>query len=472
MSDTLTDDIATIRESLNNAAGSFTLGDIAEQTGLSFVRAEKALFALLKVHPGSVGATDKGELLFDFPKGVHVKRPEQTPWYRFKTWASNTWDTLTRTALRVWISVVMVFYALAFLAIIIGAFVAAQNNDSDVDVDLGDVLGGVFRVIMEAFYWSYHPFSPFNSYGYGRRRYGKKVKEGPSFYEKVNRFVFGPPKDEAKAELLEAVLISQIRSNAGLMTLSRAMSHTMLSRESTKVLLADLMVKYDGEVSVSEKGGIVYVFESLARKAQGETQQKPDTIRFNPKESVITGNTSLDNFKIGALNAFNWLSSLAILAGGIGSVELSPLMTLIFGAIPFVFSSYIFMKPLTRWFRKRKQSMLDGAYNLKLELLNFLSSDKVREKMTATSLEDVEFTRAAIEQVASKVLPGDLSDKDHQSIIEDALGELQAKATIKESGALHYVFRDLEAEVEALEEERKKALENKVHDVGEVVYQA
>ena len=60
-----------------------------------------------------------------------------------------------RFIVRAWVSVVLVGYALAFLALLI-----ALSAKSDRDEGPGEAIGMVLRVIAEALFWTFHPFSP------------------------------------------------------------------------------------------------------------------------------------------------------------------------------------------------------------------------------------------------------------------------------------------------------------------------
>ena len=98
--------------------------------------------------------------------------------------------------MRAWVSVVLVGYALAFLALLI-----ALSARSDRDEGPGEAIGIVLRVIAEALFWTFHPFSPV--YLRARARLAARpaaAQRQPKipFYEKVNRFVFGPPKAGAR----------------------------------------------------------------------------------------------------------------------------------------------------------------------------------------------------------------------------------------------------------------------------------
>src|SRR6185369_11090078 len=107
-----------------------------------------------------------------------------------------------RFIVRAWLLLVMVAYALLFVALILGVTFARQGS-SDRDESPGlSILGGLFRMIADALFWTFHPFSPLylepSSFRSQRYERDEDEREKIPFYEKVNRFVFGPttPKED------------------------------------------------------------------------------------------------------------------------------------------------------------------------------------------------------------------------------------------------------------------------------------
>jgi hypothetical protein len=96
----------------------------------------------------------------------------------------------------------MVSYALLFLAFLVGLTFARQgSSDRDEGHGIG-IAGALFRMIADAIFWTFHPFSPLyihRSRGDGWEeapyaRGARRAEDDVPFYEKVNRFVFGPAR--------------------------------------------------------------------------------------------------------------------------------------------------------------------------------------------------------------------------------------------------------------------------------------
>ena len=88
------------------------------------------------------------------------------------------------------------------------------------------------------------------------------------FYEKVNRFVFGPPEPAPSIRTRCATrILEEIRAQKGRIGLADVMRVTGLPRDEADPLMARLMLDHDGTVEVAEQGGIIYRFEGMRRTA-------------------------------------------------------------------------------------------------------------------------------------------------------------------------------------------------------------
>lgn len=366
-----------LERALRGFQGELTIADASEKSGLALADAASGLHELVARYNGHLGATEKGELVFRFPEGL-TKPNEGAP-----VWLKKTGRALAgvgRFVVRAWVSVVVVAYALAFGAILIAL---ALRNDRD-DDGVGDTVAVVLRVVFEALYWTFHPFSPF-SHPFGFRDRGVRGAKKPPFYERVNRFVFGPPPTpQPSFEETQAQLAGEIRRLQGRIGVSDVMRVTGLGRGEADALLSRLMLDFDGDVQVTEDGAIVYVFKQLRQTALAH-----DTAPARPfwlerlVAAPITGNPIESNLLIGALNSFNLLGSGYMLANGFTIERLMWTLSQVgrdgsgypmdppppdgvpwvLGLVPFVFSSALFGLPVVRTFRHRAQKRKVEAEN-------------------------------------------------------------------------------------------------------------
>src|SRR5262249_45917325 len=142
------------------------------------------------------------------------------------------------------------------------------------------------------------------------------------FYEKVNRFFFGPDEPAPGPRKQEQAILAEIRAQKGRIGLSDVMRVTGLPRDEADPLMAQLMLDYDGTVEVSEEGGIVYRFEAMRKTveqpAEQEANKRPAPVWAKRKQlAPLTGNDAGANMLIILLNGFNLALSLYALNAGL-----------------------------------------------------------------------------------------------------------------------------------------------------------
>lgn len=471
-----------LKSALKGHRGELTVADAAARSGLALRDAERGLYALLERYPGNLKATSEGELLFSFPDGLDKPRKELTGWHRFLQKTGRVLKTTGRFLVRAWISVVMIGYAVAFLAVVIGLIVASSSANRD-DNRGGGISGGfhlgylLFRVIAEALFWTFHPawtFYPDARYGYGRvdpRR--RKKKEGVPFYQKVNRFVFGPePPPEDPREREQRMLV-EIRRKQGRIGVSDVMRVLGIPRQEAEPFLARLMLDYDGEVQVSDDGGITYHFPAVRRTA-GETHAATRGERLAERLRLpeLTGNSAGSNFLIAALNGFNLVMALFATAVGLTVADVFRLfegippqadgMAWALGIVPAVFSTAIFAMPIWRAIRRPMKKRQVARENGRRSVMQRVLARLEAAGGTGAAIDDEELKRAW--QEAAGEVP------DEKELVR-AVVEMGGDVEVSESGRAQYRFRDLEAELAALEQERALAGSHE-EQVGEVVFSA
>ena len=445
-----------------NFIGSLTVADAASRLGVSFDEAQRALFELMSHAESKLSTTSEGALIFSFPNGVEEKEEGffAKAWRKTKSFVKGA----SRFLLRGWITVAVIFYALVFVAIFIALAVAASNADSDDGFSVGgDIIGALMRVVLEAMFWWWHPLTPV--YRRAPRRTSKRSrrsakKDDVPFYEKVNRFVFGQEAPEPSASERQKTLLNEIRAHKGVVGPSDVMRLFNVSRSEAEARLVKAMLDFDGDVKVSDDGGITYHFEK-ARESMAQGRGTPknvwQSLKAMPK---LTGNSAGSNFMIFGLNAINLIGSMVAIAGGftvqrvielIQGLPMSPAgFPIVLGAIPFVFSLWIMAMPLWRWFTQGSAKKKVSFENGRLGVLKRLLANK--GKLDEQTLE------GAFSQSAER--------KPSKAEIREILLELGADIDVKADKPT-WRFRDLEAEVKALQNARSSVKEA---TLGEVVY--
>jgi hypothetical protein len=465
-----------------------TVADASAESGLPLRDAEAGLTWLTSEYRGHLRVTEDGDLLYTFPNGFSKPWETRERWERAVTAIGHTLASAGRFIVRAWLLIAMVSYALLFVAMIIGLSTAGRRDD-DRAPGLG-MLGGLFRMIADAMFWTFRPFTPLyvdpylfdggyaTAPGWGGQRARMRRQQEPEvpFYERVNRFVFGPQEAPVDPLAERARIVEEIRARKGRIGLADVMRVTGLSREQADPLMARLMLDYDGDVDVGEQGGIVYRFPQI-RKTAGLELVSPQGSRARgaawdaPKVAPpLTGNSAGANFAIAALNGFNLLASAWVLANGmtIHNLFLSfqkhrgPLVLpddgtpIVLGVIPLLFSLLIFLLPLARAALRGAKVKRAAKENARLAIMREVL-------LRAPKKEPVP------DEALKKVYRVATGDEPSSKEITRQVVALGGDVDTGPNGEVRYRFADFEAEAEALEEERAHAAESEAR-AGKVIF--
>jgi hypothetical protein len=462
-----------------------TIADVATKTGLALRDAESGLTWLSSEYRGQLRVTADGDLVHVFPTGFTKPWETRDALERFFGAVGKAAMGTLRFVVRAWVAIVLVGYAAIFLALLIGLTFAQQGGDSR-SRDRGGFPGGAlfyvfFRVIGDALFWTFHPFSPFSVYyaspgwggaqsygGWSERRQRREEPKVP-LYERVNRFFFGPPPAPVDPRENERLVLTAIRAGKGRIGLADVMRVTGLPREKADPMMARLMLDYEGDVDVSEDGGIVYRFEKIRRTAGDvrEPEPAPAWTRTKPLPP-LTGNPGGANFLIAALNGFNLLMGWWAIQNGMTIERITHLFDrypyqltdfgtpIALGLVPLIGSALLFLLPIGRAIlrplRARKATEEKGRLAVLRTVL-----DRVRNKQPVTD----EAVASAWKSATGEDAPGKRVDRE--------LVALGGDVEIQESGKTRWRFADLETEAKAVEAEREAAAEDEAR-LGEIVY--
>ncbi len=489
-----------LRRALGDARGvPFTVADAAAKSGLALRDAERGLTYLGHEYRGHLRVSEEGELVHVFPTGFTKPWETVDALQKAFSTAKKGLAGAMRFVVRAWLTIAIFGYVGIFLAVMIGLTLARQGgSDRDNGFPGGQVAAVLFRVLLDALFWTFHPFSPLAvepygqaGYGYsGARRYGARTRDETPFYEKVNRFVFGPTEAPEDPREHERLIVAEIRARKGRIGLADVMRVTGLSRDAADQRMARLMLDYDGDVTVSEGGGITYRFAAL-RKTADERQSPvgPPPVWTRPKELPrLTGNEMGANVMVALLNGFNLLMSLVVLGGNFTlariwnvwsmarhpDLGIEPLgydgVPLALGLVPLVFSLVIFALPLGRALLRPFEARAVARENGRRGLLRaILEHARTRTPATENSLREA-WSRAAGAQPSDAELGRaivelggdvDLEASEHTKV--------RVGARVEEGSPVRYRFADLEAEAEALEDERSHASDEEAK-LGKMVF--
>jgi hypothetical protein len=385
---------ALLEPKLAGFSGALTVADGAARGGLSLRDAEAGLRVLTAERGGHLAATEKGELLYSFPRGLVAPRAPGLL-ARAGRAVGRALAGVGRFVVRAWVSIALVTYAVVFAGV---AIALAAKDDGD---GAGEVIGAILRVVFEALYWTFHPFSPLawqREPTWALRR--RKGARGLPFYERVNRFVFGPPPVVEDPRERERRIVAEIRRLAGRVAPGDVMRVTGLDRDAAERELLRLTVDYEGDIGVSEEGALVYTFKALRPTAgAAETALAPAPVWTDRAVArPVTGNGAATNVFLGALNGFNLVMGTVAVANGltverifelvrhahevatVGAAYATPLppahgVPWALGWIPLAFSAGIFAFPALRALRQRRERARAADENGRRALMRLVLAD-------------------------------------------------------------------------------------------------
>jgi hypothetical protein len=462
-----------------------TVADAAARTGLALRDAESGLKWLSTEYRGQLRVTGDGELVHLFPQGFSKPWEGRDARRRVFQRLGHGMMGVLRFLVRAWVAVVLVGYAAIFVGLILAMAFARQGNDSRRSGDLpgGALAYAFFRVLGDALFWTFHPWSPFSVYsaggweaGYGGR-YAPRRAAGPRvpFYERVNRFFFGPAMPAEDPRETPRRVLAAIRAGKGRIGLADVMRVTGLPREQADPMMARLMLDYEGDVGVSEDGGIFYSFPAIRRTAaegsDAQTPAPPAAWEDQPRPlPPLTGNSAGANLAILALNGFNLLMGFWAIGNGLTIERLSHLfdrvpppmidsgLPIALGVVPLVFSAFLFLVPVGRAIARpfRRRHLVEERGRLAV-LRAVLERVRGKQPVTDRVVADA-WTAATGRQAEPKRLDHELVALGGDVDVEGGGG-----------GETRWRFADLETEAAAVAAEREAAAEDEAR-VGEVVF--
>lgn len=343
-----------ILASLKRREGVATAGDVAADTGLNMGDVETGLRAMLSRYKSHLDVDDDGNLRYRFDPGF-VRRGEDPArlWHDIRTalWTAFKW------VFKVWIMVMLVGYTIAFLlllvAMAIASIAASVASDSDSD-GLVEIPLYLLARTLEFLFWISLFDDSSDRRRHRRRAHRKAPKPEKAFYQKVFDYVFGPDRkvDPLKAQ---AAFAGFVRELDGRVTAADWAARTGQSLEEAENALTAAVVRYHGDVDVSDEGQLIYRFDELmVTAARGGAAMSPARIwSARAKLPSFTGNPGGTNVWITIFNAFNLFMSFSVLSAASEAaatgVALAPAITVGLGYIPLVFSLIFFAVPALRY---------------------------------------------------------------------------------------------------------------------------
>jgi hypothetical protein len=453
-------------DALKGRGGALTRADAIALSGLSAAETDGALRQLLRDYKSHLAVTEKGELIYKFDPAM-VRRDAVTLGERLRELGQALWRGFT-FLFKIWIVVTLVFYVVAFAAMMIALVFARSSSDRD---DRRHDDGGFgFPWLL---WWMMPDWAP-PSYQQAQRR---RLPQGPRkrFYRSVFDFVFGPPAGDAAPLAAEKEVVAYLRAVEGRVTATDLVALTGWSYARAEEEATRLLCAYDGEPEVTDDGTIVYSFPSLrttagdvfpSLRASGAPAGAWRYTWSQPRAlPPLSGNTEGTNVVIGLMNGFNLFAALAVgpafLARfGVGG----PAADLVVTWFPLAFSSLFFAIPGGRAVKRSRAARRLAAEAMRAQLLGEIFA---RNGEAVRPAELVEAARRGVRGRAAGADPA--GEALARAALEQLLVDLDGDVTTDEQGETLYRFPRIGEELLAAAHARELAPAAE-REAGQVVF--
>lgn len=447
-----------------------TIADLIAATGLPRLQIEETLPAVVHNYRGHLRVTESGEILYHFPHGLHHRELSgrarfERVFSRFLRGAA----VVGKVLFKVWIMLMLVGYFVLFIALVVAALLAsmaASAKSNGGSRGRSGSLGGTYmmtRLVQQIiFLWMFsgrrrgYGYSRGYSHGVGARRQEpldwrmqRSKEDGPPLHQSIFAFVFGIQDPAGDWQTRERTAFTElVQTRKGVVTLTELQALTGRTSDEAQDLMNRMMLEYDGEPDVTEKGTLIYKFPELMRTAQPSDTRGGRIDRLLPERPEIPFNENSPGLNrwIGVLNgvnlAFGSYFTVFGLAGGLpeegfglfytitvvllGEVFLNPVSVVLIGLgfVPLVFSALFYLLPVVRNRRRCKRNKEIGMQNARrLVYRELLAAGAAAAGMPATGV-----------PTAAEIDPEDittgLKDRNEMQRVLEALnqiaGELQA----------------------------------------------
>ncbi|MFB6264586.1 MAG: hypothetical protein ABEL76_13320 [Bradymonadaceae bacterium] len=422
--------------SLRERDGEATAGDVAADTGLPYDRVEQGLRRLLQEYKSHLDVDDNGNLRYRFDPSF-VRRGERPGrwWHRVK---KTAWRWFV-AAFKVWTMVMLVGYTIVFVLLLVALSVAALSQDEDVGGDIGILPFYLLGRLLEIVFY----IDIFSRYRVGRRarrmkRKRKVSKPDEPFYQKIFKFLFGPEQEGSDPLRIERRFTRFVRSRQGRVTPAEWASRSGQSLDAADNALTGSLVRFRGDVDVTDDGVLVYRFDRMRVTAEDEEEipDEPDPI-WERELSVrpLTGNPGSTNAWIAGFNGFNLVMSLFFVSGE----RIPPAVEIGLGWVPLVFSLMFFAVPAARAIRRA-----------------WRKTEVARENAR----------RAAIEAVFGSAADGEAEPVEEKTLgaryADRMLADYEGDVDVSDDGDVRYRFDEVARQLEAGRRARQRADDDSV----------
>ncbi|MBD2346538.1 hypothetical protein [Anabaena subtropica] len=340
-----------------------TIGDVATQAGLNLAEAGQGLLALASDAGGHLQVAETGDIVYLFPRNFRDILRNKYLKLRLQEWWQKIWGILFYL-IRISFGIFLVA-SIALITIAIIMIITAMNSNSDNDNRNSGSSGSWGFFYFPDLFWYFSP-----NYGYSsqERRRSRQESSDLNFFEAVFSFLFGDGNPNANLEERRwQEIASVIRSNRGAVAAEQIAPYLddigEVYQQEYEDYMLPVLLRFNGQPSVSSEGQIVYYFPELQVRASKKRQQPLAVYleEFLWHFSAASSGQVMLSAGLGIVNLVAALVLGGLLADGTVAAELGGLVAFVQG-IYWVLLAYgigFLGVPLVRylWIKWRNQKI-------------------------------------------------------------------------------------------------------------------
>ncbi len=428
--------VLKVEQEIKKTKGRVSPSDLSAQTGYSLSEVKDAMSRLIELYECRVSMDkDNGALMFIF-NYPFILRGSKTFREKLAAFFAVFWKIFT-IVYKAAIGVILILYTVVFAILLL--ILILRGSDSDDDFNFGDIIGGIFRGILEGLSWMAWTRSveyAIDPQGMRYKKFPKEKNKGKGFVQSVYHFVFGPerPTFDPLGDAKEVA--AYLRTVKNKLTSSRIIDLSGATFDQAESLLANYATRFNGELYINEDGVVVAEFPELKNKVSKELEGGKIEYYVDEVEPPweITGNSGGKNTAIILMNAFNFVMSFV----GYGYFEFdkqSAFLAVLLGIIPMCFSLSLYVIPILRVpYVKAKQ-----ARRVK----------NVMRKKLVGAIIAVQAMPLTLDEIMRYCRKDELETELVQSVLNKLVIELQGDISLNDKGEAVYSFPRLAKELKA-----------------------
>ncbi|MBH8563028.1 hypothetical protein I8748_12680 [Nostoc sp. CENA67] len=354
----------TIMQAVEKLGYRVTIGDVATQAGLNVAEAGQGLLTLASDAGGHLQVAETGDIVYQFPRNFREILRNKYLQLRLQEWWKKLWGIIFYL-IRIFFGI----FLIASIALIIITIIIITTANSDRDSNNRDSnFGGGFFFFPDLFWY----LSPNYDTHYQERRQTRHHQSNLNFFEAVFSFLFGDGNPNANLEERRwQEIAAVIRNHRGAVVAEQIAPYLddigEVYRQEYEDYMLPVLIRFNGQPTVSPEGQIVYYFPELQVSATKRRRQSiPAYLEELPwRFSAASSGQIMLSAGLGIVNFVGALVLGSLLRDGTAAAQLGGLVAFVQGIYWLLLAYGIgFLGiPLVRYFWIQRRNRKISAHN-------------------------------------------------------------------------------------------------------------